>query len=209
VGPPLLAAMARQRASKPPQAKPKQTTQTTHAAATSLSITAMSKRHAHTALLVLLVYVAFKWLLPWLAALTPPGINPEQVAQAAERQMRQAVAGCEDPCKGMNCPDGWTTGLKPDDECKCICVRQDPKKLTKWDLEKTAKQPPKETIEFISKGTNPGTPTAANQGTPTAATQDPGSPHAAAAFAKALAHVAAKEAAKGTPSDVADGSPPT
>ena len=80
-------------------------------------------------------------MLPWLAELTPPGVDPKAVAAASSfpptplRGPRARTRATE--C----CPKGWSTGRAPDDPCKCICVRDDPTgRATEWDLERQKKQ---------------------------------------------------------------------
>ena len=107
---------------------------------------AVTKRHGYSALQILALFVVFKWFLPWIADMTPPGVDPRRVAAAAHEQAIAATKGCADACRGMACPAGWTTGRAPDDPCKCICVRLDPGSSTPWDEERkkaaAAKQAP-------------------------------------------------------------------
>ena len=92
-------------------------------------------------LYVLGAYVLFAFLLPTLANLTPPGVDPKAVAAWAEEQAAVASAGCENACQGMGCPTGWVTKRSPDDYCKCICARADPSNVdTPWDLERKQKE---------------------------------------------------------------------
>ena len=84
---------------------------------------------------MLTIYVLYKWILPWLADLTPPGVDLELIKREAEQRALLKKDKCATVCDGMTCPDGWTTGRAPDDRCKCICVRKDPNKATEWDKE--------------------------------------------------------------------------
>jgi len=95
---------------------------------------------AWPALSVLAVYVLFALVLPALADITPPGVDPKLVAAAAAQEAVGVREGCADACKGMGCPTGWTTARSPDDVCKCICARVDPGAATPWDSQQKAKQ---------------------------------------------------------------------
>ena len=57
------------------------------------------------------------------------------IQREAEARAIRAKDKCATVCDGMTCPDGWTTGRAPDDQCKCICVRRDPSQATQWDKE--------------------------------------------------------------------------
>ena len=85
---------------------------------------------------ICLTYTLFRWALPALADLTPPGVDMEQVRVAIEEEAQAAHSGCPDACKGMSCPAGWTTGRDANDACKCVCKRINPQKLTAWDAER-------------------------------------------------------------------------
>ena len=84
-------------------------------------------------LIVMTLFVMFKWMLPYLAELTPPGVNVHQIQVEAVKRAARAKDKCATVCDGMNCPVGWETGRSPEDHCKCICVRKDPSKATVWD----------------------------------------------------------------------------
>ena len=84
-------------------------------------------------LIVMMLFVMFKWMLPYLAELTPPGVNVHQIQVEAVKRAARAKDKCATVCDGMNCPVGWETGRSPEDHCKCICVRKDPSKATVWD----------------------------------------------------------------------------
>ena len=85
-------------------------------------------------------YMLFAFILPGLAEMTPPGVDPKAVAAAVQVKISLAQRGCENACKGMSCPAGWTTGRDKQDVCKCICVRLDPSQTTAWDLERAQKE---------------------------------------------------------------------
>jgi len=87
---------------------------------------------------VLVVYSTFKWMLPALAAVTPPGVDLEAVKASAEYHVEVAKAGCGDPCKAMSCPPGWKTALHAQDPCKCICARVEA--ATAWDAAQREKE---------------------------------------------------------------------
>lgn len=96
-------------------------------------------------LLLASTYVLFWHVLPYLAEATPAGIDMDQLlrdaAKVHEAQRRKEATNpsqhCPkgNPCKGMSCPGGWMTGLKPELPCECQCVRLDAKKPTRWDIE--------------------------------------------------------------------------
>ncbi|KAL3924712.1 MAG: hypothetical protein SGPRY_003837 [Prymnesium sp.] len=92
--------------------------------------------HGRVALLGLLVCSLLAFLLPWLAELTPPGVNMTLVAEEVELKKN---GKCPGACDKLVCPVGWTTSLSSDGSCKCICTRLDPNKLTEWDLKNKAK----------------------------------------------------------------------
>ena len=81
------------------------------------------------------IYVTFKWFLPFLAEMTPPGVDVKVIQREAELREQRSKDKCATVCDGMTCPDGWTTGRSPEDRCKCICVRKDPATATQWDKE--------------------------------------------------------------------------
>ena len=87
------------------------------------SVISGCSRHGRSALLLCLTCILFKWALPALAEMTPPGVDPKLVAAAAQEQAQGAAEGCKDTCRGMACPAGWTTGRDRENACKCICVR--------------------------------------------------------------------------------------
>ena len=95
-------------------------------------------RHGRTFAYVLVVYSTFKWVLPALAAVTPPGVDLEAVKASAEYHVEVAKAGCGDPCKAMSCPPGWKTALHAQDPCKCICARVEA--ATAWDAAQREKE---------------------------------------------------------------------
>ena len=104
------------------------------------ALVAACRDYAHVPLLVLGAYVLFALFLPWLAALTPPGVNMSLVAEDAEAKLHPAAAAkdCHGVCDALTCPAGWTTALSPDDPCKCICKRLETGKVTDWDLQQRA-----------------------------------------------------------------------
>ena len=77
-------------------------------------------------LIVVTLFVMFKWILPYLADLTPPGVDVQLIQAEAVKRAARAKDKCATVCDGMNCPAGWQTGRSPEDHCKCICVRKDP-----------------------------------------------------------------------------------
>eukprot|EP00320_Phaeocystis_rex_P020470 CAMPEP_0119082906 /NCGR_PEP_ID=MMETSP1178-20130426/123492_1 /TAXON_ID=33656 /ORGANISM="unid sp, Strain CCMP2000" /LENGTH=167 /DNA_ID=CAMNT_0007065723 /DNA_START=55 /DNA_END=558 /DNA_ORIENTATION=+ len=83
--------------------------------------------------ILLALVVMFKWILPFLAELTPPGVDIHQIQAEAVKRAARVKDKCANVCDGMNCPAGWDTGTSPEDHCKCICVRKDPTKATAWD----------------------------------------------------------------------------
>merc|ERR1711935_553770 len=84
-------------------------------------------------LILVTLFVMFKWMLPYLAELTPPGVDVHQIQVEAVKRAAHIKDKCATVCDGMNCPAGWETGRSPEDHCKCICVRKDPTKATVWD----------------------------------------------------------------------------
>lgn len=86
---------------------------------------------------LLVTFFIFSCVLPWLAALTPPGVNMTLVAAI----QRDAIANqCQGACDALSCPVGWRTALAPELPCKCVCKRIDPKLETAWDLEERARK---------------------------------------------------------------------
>ena len=82
------------------------------------------------------LYILFSFILPALADLTPPGVDPKELHAMVKEQTALVKAGCTTTCEGLGCPSGWTTARAPNDPCKCICARIDPnKKDTPWDKE--------------------------------------------------------------------------
>ena len=130
--------MARKSAARKPTPPPQQPLPASTPAASSgivANVLSGCSRHGRSALLLSLIYILFRWVLPALAEMTPPGIDPKLVAAAALEKAQGAAQGCTDTCRGMTCPAGWTTGRDKENTCKCICVRVDPSKLTPWDEE--------------------------------------------------------------------------
>lgn len=130
----------------PPTAAPARRSTTaassTPAAIASGDTAARLRPFAKPAAYIFATYLLFALILPFLANLTPPGVDPKMVALLAEVPAPTGVpAHCEDACKGMGCPAGWTTARAPDNPCKCICARVDPRsKGTPWDEEQKQKQ---------------------------------------------------------------------
>ena len=86
--------------------------------------------------MLLSVFLLFGLVLPWLANLTPPGVDPKMVAALAAQPQVKPPQGANDPCRGMACPAGWTTALSPETAGKCICKRLDPtNEDTPWDAQ--------------------------------------------------------------------------
>ena len=83
--------------------------------------------------IILILVVMFKWILPYLAELTPPGVDIHQIQVEAVKRAARVKDKCATVCDGMNCPAGWDTRRSPEDHCKCICARKDPAKATVWD----------------------------------------------------------------------------
>lgn len=108
--------------------------------ATTSSVSTLLQPLVTPVLLVLSTYLLFAFFLPFLANLTPPGVDPKAVADAVEAKIALAARGCEDSCRGLSCPSGWTTARDKHDVCKCICVRIDPTIKTAWDLERARKE---------------------------------------------------------------------
>ena len=97
-------------------------------------------------------FVLVCYVLPYLAELTPPGVDlsatPAQ-DPATHRTSKSFPAeaipkGCETSCDNLHCPDGWFVDRSPDDPCKCICVRSDPAQMTLWDLQQRASKAERE-----------------------------------------------------------------
>jgi hypothetical protein len=103
------------------------------AALTSLKAALTSR--LRPVIMLLLIAVTFRYVLPFLADLTPPGVDIKLIRQEAEKRALRAKDKCASVCDGMSCPEGWETGRSPEDHCKCICVRKDPLQATKWDKE--------------------------------------------------------------------------
>lgn len=104
------------------------------------SPTKLLSRHGRSCLAVLLAYVTLSHILPYLANLTPPGVDREEVLKDADYRALAVARDCDDSCKGMSCPHGWVTTLSPDDVCKCICERLEDNKPTLWDEEQAQKK---------------------------------------------------------------------
>ena len=139
--------MSRGKAAKPPQAAKAPASNKSTAGSSSstppISVVGLIQPIFKPVLGILAVYLLFSTVLPWLAELTPPGVDPKAVAAAASELPADTIArtACENACHGMGCPKGWSTGRAPDDPCKCICVRDDPTgRATEWDLERQKKQ---------------------------------------------------------------------
>merc|ERR1712166_55711 len=64
-------------------------------------------------LIFVMLFVMFKWMLPYLAELTPPGVNVHQIQVEAVNRAARAKDRCATVCDGMNCPVGWETGRSP------------------------------------------------------------------------------------------------
>ncbi|KAL1528908.1 hypothetical protein AB1Y20_010230 [Prymnesium parvum] len=96
--------------------------------------------HARVPLLILSAYVLFAFFLPWLAQLTPPGVDMRFAQLDAERKELEAADKCKGACDALACPEGWTTALSAEVACKCICKRLEMKTKTKWDLEQEARK---------------------------------------------------------------------
>ena len=92
------------------------------------------------ALWIIVVFVTFKWCLPFLAELTPPGVDIKIIQKEAEMKALRQKDRCATVCDGMTCPDGWDTGRSPEDQCKCICVRKQQDKPTEWDKKNNQQQ---------------------------------------------------------------------
>lgn len=105
------------------------------------------------ALWIFVVFVTFKWCLPFLAELTPPGVDVALIRREAEERAARAKDKCASVCGGMTCPEGWTTGRSPEDRCKCICVRKDPVSATAWDKEHNQAQFFKDKVKSSRDGT--------------------------------------------------------
>ena len=72
-------------ASPPPAARSTARKQASSAGAyAALPRALVGEHHGRTPLYLVVVYVLFKWALPALAALTPPGINPREVIRVAD-----------------------------------------------------------------------------------------------------------------------------
>mmetsp|Transcript_18365 Transcript_18365/g.48387 ORF Transcript_18365/g.48387 Transcript_18365/m.48387 type:complete len:206 (+) Transcript_18365:95-712(+) len=99
------------------------------------------REFGHVPLIALAAYVLLAFALPWLADLTPPGVNMSLVAEETAAAQHVGGRDCEHVCDALSCPAGWTTSISPTDACKCICKRMSEGKLTAWDLEQQAKHP--------------------------------------------------------------------
>ena len=72
-------------ASPPPAARSTARKQASSAGAyAALPRALVGEHHGRTPLYLVVVYVLFKWALPALAALTPPGIDPREVIRVAD-----------------------------------------------------------------------------------------------------------------------------
>lgn len=79
-----------------------------------------------------LLLLSLRYLLPWLANITPPGVTAK-AERAADVLDVRTPEKCAHACDGLNCPDGWETARDPADDCKCICARSKPGERTAWD----------------------------------------------------------------------------
>ena len=130
-----------------------------------------TSRHGRTLGLIALVYFLFKFVLPALAALTPPGIDPKAVIAAADEHARADAAGCADACKGMACPAGWKTGRHAQDACRCICVRIESASETAWDIAKRKEREHEHAVKTTAtEGGSSGGGTVPQAGAPVAHT---------------------------------------
>jgi len=137
--------------------------------------------------------------VPWLARMTPPGIDGEAVLRFSNGQIpapasanssrgidasqNQNESECPDACSGLVCPwDGWEAGRSPTDACDCICVRL--KAVTEWDLDrmKRRREREEETARARASGVVAGAWDPCESGAATAA---PGSGDGAAARSSA------------------------
>ena len=135
--------MSRGRASKAANigSRPEKKAHAAPMGAAPLSATQLLQPITRPALGLFAAYILFAFILPALADMTPPGVDPKLVAVVAEQQAIGVRAGCEEACKGMGCPAGWMTARSPDDPCKCICARVDPSNAnTAWDEQQRASQ---------------------------------------------------------------------
>lgn len=96
--------------------------------------------------------LVLRYAVPWLAYMTPHGIDPEAVRRfsdmpytpPAKKTPRTRPGGssgnasrpskCPTACQGLGCPQGWSVGRSEADECKCVCFPQE--QVTPWDLER-------------------------------------------------------------------------
>lgn len=140
-------------AAKPPAAKPPagsasaaSTQKRPTAASTPIALPESVSKLAWPLFIVVAAVVLLRHILPMLAELTPPGVDLQAVHRLAEQKVLSESHGCKDPnvCKGMGCPSGWTTGLAPNDPCKCICVRL--QAITPWDEERKKKEAEKASL---------------------------------------------------------------
>ena len=89
------------------------------------------------ALALAAIVVLFRWILPYLADLAPPGVDLAEAERARVSRLAENVDQCAHACDGLRCPDGWTTALE--ESCECICKRIDAAKRTRWDEERDAR----------------------------------------------------------------------
>ena len=133
--------MAASRRAKPPPPPPPSSSSSSSSPASSLSFSHLLVPLLRPTVGLLALYLLFALVLPSLADMTPPGVDPKMVISLAEEQAIGQRSGCEEACRGMACPVGWSTGRSPADPCKCICKRVDPSKTaTPWDEEQKQKR---------------------------------------------------------------------
>ena len=89
------------------------------------------------ALALATIVVLFRWLLPYIADLAPPGVDLAEAERARLARLAKDDDECSHACDGLRCPEGWTTALE--DSCQCICKRLDATKRTRWDDERAAR----------------------------------------------------------------------
>eukprot|EP00310_Coccolithus_braarudii_P017143 CAMPEP_0183336158 /NCGR_PEP_ID=MMETSP0164_2-20130417/4226_1 /TAXON_ID=221442 /ORGANISM="Coccolithus pelagicus ssp braarudi, Strain PLY182g" /LENGTH=149 /DNA_ID=CAMNT_0025505631 /DNA_START=78 /DNA_END=527 /DNA_ORIENTATION=+ len=113
---------------------------------------AQAGKWARTLLSLFFFYMLGHGVLPFLADLTPPGVDLKAMAEPRARRApthkspnTHIPKECKTSCDGLHCPDGWLVDRSPDDACKCICSRADPAKLTRWDQQQksNAEGPPR------------------------------------------------------------------
>ncbi len=98
----------------------------------------LRSRYGWPTLLLCSAIVVLRYALPWLASLTPPGVDIELIRTHADRSQPGIHANCENPCTGFKCPAEWKTSRCPIEHCKCICVRATPGVKTQWEKDREA-----------------------------------------------------------------------